>query len=128
MTIDKLMIDKSIIDKTGDQSFDDFLKQQLQQGSTYIDDQDFTAKVMASLPAPRSHRLNPWLEKLIVVTPVTLIALLVVAQLPWRDLVRPAYGWLLTVDNSSFMVLAAGVIIAAAATPLVWLLRKSALI
>lgn len=128
MTIDKLTIDKSIIDKADDQSFDDFLKQQLQQGNAYIDDQDFTAKVMASLPAPPSHRLNPWLEKLISVAPVSLIALAVVAQLPWRDLVRPAYGWLLTVDNSSFMALAAGVILVAAATPLVWLLRKSALI
>jgi hypothetical protein len=89
-----------------DQSFDDFLKRTLQQSSDYIEDDNFSARVMASLPAP--HRLNPWLERLIVALPVTLIALLVASQLPWRDLVRPAYGWLLTFDSTSLMTLAVG--------------------
>lgn len=109
-----------------DQSFDDFLKRSLQQSSGYIEDGDFSARVMASLPAP--HRLNPWLERLIVALPVTLIALFVVSQLPWRDLVRPAYGWLLTFDSTSLMSLAIGVVLLVAAAPVLWVLRKSALI
>ena len=40
-----------------DKSFDAFLKQGLQHSSAYIDDDDFTARVMASLP--QQHRLNP---------------------------------------------------------------------
>lgn len=109
-----------------DQSFDDFLKRTLQQGSDYIEDGDFSARVMASLPA--SHRLNPWLERLIVALPVTLIALLVVNQLPWRDLVRPAYGWLLTFDSTSLMSLAIGAALLVVVVPLLWMLRKSSLI
>lgn len=109
-----------------DKSFDDFLQHSLQQGSGYIDDGDFTARVMASLPAP--HRLNPWLERLIVALPVTLIALLVTSQLPWRDLVRPAYGWLLTLDSSSLMAMAFAMLLMVIVAPLVWALRKLALI
>ncbi len=109
-----------------DKSFDAFLKQGLQHSSAYIDDDDFTARVMASLP--QHHRLNPWLERLIVALPVTLIALLVAVQLPWRDLVRPVYGWLLTFDTTSLMTLALGVALVVVAVPLVWVLRKSALI
>jgi hypothetical protein len=81
---------------------------------------------MASLT--QHHRLNPWLERLIVALPVTLIALLVAVQLPWRDLVRPVYGWLLTFDTTSLMTLALGVALVVVAVPLVWVLRKSALI
>lgn len=109
-----------------DKSFDEFLKQQLERSSEYIDDNGFTARVMASLP--QSHRLNPWLERLIIALPVTLIALLVILQLPWRDMVRPVYGWLLTFDTASLVTLALGVILMAIAVPLVWVLRKSALI
>lgn len=109
-----------------DKSFDDFLKQQLQQGSSYIDDGDFTARLMASLPT--EPRIKPWLERLIVALPVTLIALLVVSQLPWRDMVRPAYGWILTFDSASLMTTAAVMILAALAIPVVWMLRKSSLI
>lgn len=109
-----------------DKSFDDFLKQTLQQSSQYIDDDNFTARVMAGLPAP--HRLNPWLERLIVALPVGLIALWVIGQLPWRDLVRPIYGWLLTVDGAGLITLGASAMLVAAVIPLLWLLRRAALI
>lgn len=109
-----------------DKSFDDFLKRQLQQSSGYIDDGDFTARVMASLPA--KHRLNPWLERLIVLVPVTLIAVAVLNQLPWRDMVRPAYGWILTFDVTSLMTMALGVIVVATMVPVYWALKKTAVI
>ena len=108
------------------ESFDDFLKRQLQQSSGYIDDGDFSARVMASLPA--KHRLNPWLERLIVIIPVTLIALAVLNQFPWRDMIRPAYGWLLTFDTTSLITLALGVITLATVIPLCWALKKAAIL
>ncbi len=106
-----------------DKSFDDFLAQQLQRNSSYIEDDDFTAGVMASLPA--GQRLNPWLERLIMAVPVTLIGLLVASQLPWRDLVRPAYGWWLTSSGTSVMAAVAGVMLLAVTIPLLWVLRRS---
>lgn len=106
-----------------DKFFDDFLKQSLQQNSDYIDDDNFTARVMANLPG--TPRLNPWLEKLIIAAPVTLIALFVLSQLPWRDFVRPAYGWYLTADPYTLLPAIAGTILLAVIAPLVWVLRKS---
>lgn len=109
-----------------DQSFDDFLKQSLRNSSGYVEDDDFTARVMASLP--ESRRTRPWLEKLIVALPATIIAFLVISQMPWRDLVRPAYAWILTVDMSSLLSVALGLLVLAVAVPLYWLFAKSALL
>lgn len=87
-----------------DKYFDDFLRVQLQGFSPYLDDGDFSARVLASLPAQK--RLNPWLEKMIVLLPVTLIAVLVLRQFPVRDLIQPAYGWMLTLDVQGIVSLA----------------------
>jgi hypothetical protein len=51
------------------------------------------------------------LEKLIVLLPVTLIAVLVLRQFSVRELVQPAYGWVLTLDMHSLVIL--GVVMAA---------------
>ena len=59
-------------DGSSNDSFDAFLTKHLQQAHNYLPDDDFSARVMASLPAQK--RLNPWLEKVIVCVPVTLIA------------------------------------------------------
>ena len=88
-----------------DKHFDDFLRQQLQGSSPYLDDGDFSARVLASLPAQK--RLNPWLEKLIVLVPVTLIAALVLSQFSLRELIQPAYAWVLTLDLGSLVALIA---------------------
>ncbi|HEY8941419.1 MAG TPA: hypothetical protein VIM59_14565 [Cellvibrio sp.] len=106
-----------------DKSFDDFLAQQLQRNNNYIEDDGFAANVMANLPV--KQRLNPWLERLILAAPVTLIALLVASQLPWRDLVRPAYGWLLTSTDTSLMLAVASVMLMVVTVPLLWVLRRS---
>lgn len=86
-----------------DNNFDDFLRQQLQGSSPYLDDGDFSARVLASLPAQK--RLNPWMEKFIVFAPVTLIALLVLNQFPLRELIQPVYAWVLMFDMSSLITL-----------------------
>lgn len=86
-----------------DNNFDDFLRQQLQGSSPYLDDGDFSARVMAGLPVQK--RLNPWLERLIVCVPVTLIAFLVLSQLSLRDFIQPVYAWVLTLDMGNLMPL-----------------------
>lgn len=87
-----------------DKNFDDFLQQQLQGANRYLDDGDFSARVMASLPAQK--RLNPWIEKLIVCVPVTLIALLVLSQFSLREFIQPIYAWVLVFDMKSLVTLA----------------------
>lgn len=85
-----------------DKQFDDFLQQQLQSSSPYLDDGDFSARVMASLPGQKvQKRLHPWVERLIVCVPVTLIAVLVLSQFPLRDFIQPIYAWVITFDMSS---------------------------
>ena len=108
-----------------DNQFDDFLRQQLRNSSDYLDDGDFSAQVMASLPAPK--RLNPWLERLIIWFPVTFIALLVLKQFPLHSIIQPAYAWLLTLDLHSLIALAMGMTLAVLAIPLSLLLKRSSL-
>ena len=108
-----------------DKQFDDFLRQQLHNTSDYIDDGDFSARVMGSLPAPK--RLNPWLERLIVCVPVTLIALLVLKQFSPRDLLQVVYAWMLTLDLYSLLTLSFAMVLVAVIAPVFWLLRRSPL-
>lgn len=108
-----------------DNNFDDFLRQQLQGSNTYLDDGDFSARVMASLPA--QQRLNPWLEKLIIALPVTLIALLVLHQFSLREFIQPIYAWVLTCDMSSLITLVVAMMLVMVAIPASLLLRRSSL-
>lgn len=108
-----------------DNQFDDFLRQQLHNTSDYLDDGDFSARVMGSLPAPK--RVNPWLERFIVCVPVTLIALLVLKQFSPRDFIQTVYAWMLTFDLHSLMAMALVMVLAAVVAPLCWLLRRSSL-
>lgn len=103
-------------------NFDDFLRQQFQP-QDYVDDAGFSAQVMANLPAPK--RLNPWLEKLIVALPVTLIAFFVLSQLQWRALVQPVYAWLLLLDITSLISIAAAMFLTLLAMTVALLLRRA---
>jgi hypothetical protein len=108
-----------------DNNFDDFLRQQLQGSSSYLDDGDFSARVLASLPAPK--RLSPWLEKLIVVLPVTLIALLVVSQFSVREFIQPIYAWVLTLDLATMGSLVAVIAVVMLVAPLVLIFKPKSL-
>ena len=59
-------------------AFDHFLMKQLQQNQPYLADDNFTAKIMESLPAPR--KLSQWQERLIILVPLIIISLLVLSQ------------------------------------------------
>lgn len=61
-----------------DDTFDAFLRRQLQQAQPYIPDDQFTAQVMVSLPAAR--RIPRWQEVSILVVPVLIIAYCVLSQ------------------------------------------------
>ena len=108
-----------------DNNFDDFLRQQLQGSSSYLDDGDFSARVLASLPAPK--RLSPLLEKLIVVLPVSLIALLVVSQFSVRELIQPAYAWVLTLNLGTMVSMVAIMALVMFIAPLVLLFKPKSL-
>ena len=105
-----------------DMNFDDFLRQQLQGSTHYLDDGDFSAQVMASLPAPQ--RISRWLEIMIVAVPVTVIALLVLSQFSVRDIIQPIYAWMLTVDMAGLISVGAAAVIAILAAPLLLIFRQ----
>jgi hypothetical protein len=119
-----MMNDNDMINSNSLQAdrFDDFLRQQLR--ADYIDDNGFTAQLMAALPVQKT--LNPWLEKTIIALPVALIAFLVLRHLPWRDVVQPVYAWFLLLDVSSLITLALAVFIALVVAPVAWLLNSDA--
>lgn len=106
--------------------FDGFLLQQLQGSARYIDDGDFSARVLASLPVQK--RLNPWAEKLIVLLPATLIGLLVLSQFSLREVIQPAYAWMLTLDMSTLVSVAAIFVIVALVAPILFFVKPQSLI
>lgn len=108
-----------------DKHFDDFLRLQLQGSSPYLDDGDFSARVLASLPAQK--RLNPWLERLIVLAPVTLIAALVMRQFSVRELIQPVYGWVLTLDMHSIVTLAVIMTVCVLIAPVLFIFKPKVL-
>ncbi len=87
-------------------SFDAFLAKQLRAESEYLDDNGFSAQVMANLPA--ETRVNPLLKQLIFWLPLVLISIWVASLFPWRDVLRPIYGWWLT-SNPAVLIECAGV-------------------
>jgi hypothetical protein len=104
-----------------DKSFDVFLAEQLQANTHYLDDDGFTTQLMGCLPAPK--RISPWLEKLITWLPVSLITLMVLAQLPLRAFIQPVYAWVLTMDMASLVSIAFAVSLAIVLIPLSLLLK-----
>lgn len=108
-----------------DKHFDDFLRQQLQDSSQYLDDGDFSARVMAALPSAK--RLHPWLEKLIVSLPVTLIAWLVVSQWSVHELVHPVYAWLFSLSVVDLIVLSFAFALSLLIGSLLWIFKPHSL-
>ncbi|HWV14536.1 MAG TPA: hypothetical protein VN030_03815 [Cellvibrio sp.] len=61
-----------------DDSFDIFLRTQLQQQKSYLSDENFSAGVLARLP--KVKRISRWRERLIIIIPLVAISLLVLSQ------------------------------------------------
>lgn len=66
------------VDHAETDTFDHFLMTRLQQSQPYLADDDFTARVMESLPAQR--KLSRWQERLIILVPLFIISALVLSQ------------------------------------------------
>lgn len=61
-----------------DKRFDVFLQAQLQQAKPYLPDENFTVRVMASLPVVK--KAIGWRERVIVLVPLIVISILVLSQ------------------------------------------------
>jgi len=94
-----------------DGSFDNFLSAQLKQSQPYLMDDDFTANLMAKLPA--ANRLSIWQERLIIVLPLVIISLLVLSQFSVFAIVVKLWTLLYSVDVA--ILLNAGLAISATA-------------
>ena len=113
-------------DPLADDAVGQMLRRQLQHSSAYLADDGFSAGVMAALPVRR--QLNPWLARLLVWLPTLLISLLVVAQLPWRELLQGSYAWLLSVNIGGLILLGLAFLLLIGSIPLLWALRRQALL
>ncbi|MES2824067.1 MAG: hypothetical protein V4732_10735 [Pseudomonadota bacterium] len=83
--------------------FDNFLRAQLQNSYEYLPDDNFTANVMAKLPVQK--KLGRWQERLIIVIPCTLIALLVLSQFSVIALIIKSWVWLSLIDVAGWLQL-----------------------
>ncbi len=95
---------------SGDDNFDAFLSKHLQQTQAYLPDDDFTARVMQQLPAPK--KLSLWQERLIIAIPLLIISLLVLSQFSVLAVIIKL--WMLLVTTSLTNILQVGILTAVA--------------
>lgn len=93
-----------------DDNFDAFLTKHLQQAQTYLPDDDFSARVMQQLPAPK--KLARWQERLIILIPLVVISLLVLSQ--FSVLAVLIKLWTLLLTTSLINILQVGILTAIA--------------
>ncbi len=106
-------------------SFELFLRQQLQHKQSYLDDGDFSARVMASLPAPR--KLSRLQERLILLVPVAVITLLILSQFSLASGIKAWYA-LLTMDVTRLLELGLLLALTAVSAACYWIARQLRLI
>ena len=97
-------------DGSSNDSFDAFLTKHLQQANAYLPDDDFTARVMQQLPAPK--KLSRWQERLIIMIPLLIISLLVLSQ--FSVLAVLIKVWILFLTTSFTSLLQIGILTTAA--------------
>ena len=86
---------------SSDDDFDVFLTRNLQQAQTYLPDDDFSARVMQQLPAPK--KLSLWQERLIILIPLSIISLVVLSQFSVLALIIKIWTWLSIMDFTSIL-------------------------
>lgn len=77
-SINRNPLEGSLAKMDSDKHFDAFLQAQLQQDKPYLADDNFSVRVMASLPIAK--RTISWRERLIVLLPLMIISILVLSQ------------------------------------------------
>lgn len=106
-------------------NFELLLREQLQQNQPYLEDGDFSARVMASLPAPR--RLSRLQERLILLLPLAIISLLVLSQFSLTSGIKAWYT-LLSLDVASLLKLGVVLAISAVSAACYWIAKQIRLI
>jgi hypothetical protein len=84
-----------------DDAFDNFLSAQLQQTQHYLMDDNFTAQIMAKLPAAK--KLSIWQERLIIAVPLLIISFLVISQFSVLAILIKFWTLLVVVDVMSLL-------------------------
>jgi len=110
----------------GSNAFDHFLVKQLQQNQTYLADDNFTAQVMGSLPAPK--KLSQWQERLIIVVPLLIISLLVISQFSILAVLIKLWTFALGVNFIQLMQIGAAVSVVVIGGASIWFARQLKLI
>lgn len=106
--------------------FERFLRQQLQQSQPYLMDDNFSAGVMAKLPAPRP--LSRWQERLILLLPLAIITLLVLSQFSLLSDALKTWYWLLALDAVSLMQLGVMLVVTVISAACYWIAKQVRLI
>jgi hypothetical protein len=84
-----------------DESFDAFLAKRLQQTQVYLPDDDFSARVMQQLPAPK--KISRWQERLIIMIPLLIISLFVLSQFSVLAVIIKLWTWLSIMDFTTIL-------------------------
>lgn len=92
--------DDRLIDSSID-CFDNFLSKQLLQAQPYLEDDNFTAQIMAKLPAAK--KLSIWQERLIILVPLFIISALVISQFSVLAIMIKLWTLLVVVDVASLL-------------------------
>jgi len=109
-----------------DGSFDNFLSAQLQQSHPYLMDDNFTAQVMAKLPAAK--KLSLWQERLIIAVPLLIISLLVVSQFSVIAILIKLWTLLMVADVASLFAIGLAVSAVSISGASFWFAKQSKLI
>jgi len=105
-----------------DDNFDVFLTKQLQQTQTYLPDDDFTARVMQQLPAPK--KLSLWQERLIILIPLMIISVLVLSQFSLLATMIKLWVWLSMMDFTSILQVGIVTTIAVISCAMFWFAKQ----
>lgn len=90
-----------------DDDFDLFLTQHLRQSREYLNDEGFTASVMAALPVKTAPSRR--IESLVIGVPLFIISVLVFSQFPFASFVSNIWYWLIQMDVQGWLQIGFGV-------------------
>ena len=107
---------------SGNDNFEALLTKHLQQAQTYLPDDDFTARVMQQLPAPK--KLSLWQERLIILIPLVVISMLVLSQFSLLAVLIKLWTLFLTTNITSLLQIGALTTIAVVSGAAFWFARQ----
>lgn len=99
------------------------LKKHFQQRSDYLDDDGFTASVMSQLP--QKTEINPWLKRLILWLPVSLVTLLVLSFIPWLQVIHQVYAYYLAASPQNLMLVGIPLVMSIILLPTYYLISEN---